>query len=275
MSRLFLAERRIGLSVSDSPDLAQLGLGPEHVEDALVEVTRYLVASGATVVYGGDLRRNGFTELLLEVIARHQVGSDPAIRFENFLAWPVHASMPFDTLAATDELFAPVGKLICLTPEGEEMSMVDRAGFDQARVDDEEWGPALTAMRTMLAIRCDARIVAGGATSIYKGSMPGVAEEALLSLRAERPTFVLGGLGGCAMDIAAEAGLGPALIGGRTHWPERERFAEVESLNPGLDRDEAILLASAKPGTETLILLLKGLHGVLPSRLRRQSTMEP
>ncbi len=56
MSRLFLAERRIGLSVSDSPDLAQLGLGPEHVEDALVQpagrtapIWAYLMRQGASL----------------------------------------------------------------------------------------------------------------------------------------------------------------------------------------------------------------------------------
>ena len=47
---------RIGVSVSDSSNLARLGLAAEHVEDDMVEITRYLLAVGATVVYGGDLR---------------------------------------------------------------------------------------------------------------------------------------------------------------------------------------------------------------------------
>ena len=65
MMEQFLRDRRIGVSVSNSSNLAELGLIAEHVEDDLVEVTRYLVAAGATVVYGGDLRQGGFTGLLL------------------------------------------------------------------------------------------------------------------------------------------------------------------------------------------------------------------
>ena len=41
-----------------------------------------------------------------------------------------------------------------------------------------------------------ARIVLGGRVAGYKGRMPGIAEEALLSLQAQQPVFLLGGFGG-------------------------------------------------------------------------------
>lgn len=261
MTERFLEGMRIGISVSDSVNLAQLGLGQEHVEDDLVEITRYLVASGATVVYGGDLRRNGFTDLLIEVVARHQARGDASIRFENFLAWPVHAAMDFGSLADTMSLFDPVGRLILLTEDGEEMDMGERRRFDRLEVPGEAWGPGLTAMREVLACRCDARIVAGGATTTFRGKIPGVAEEALLSVKAGKPTFVVGALGGCALDIGLRCGLASSPLGMSAEWPGQERFDDLAGdLNPGLSRQEAAALASPILGTEMLVLLLKGLH---------------
>ena len=264
MSRRFLAGTRIGVSVSNSVNLAQLGLAREHVEDDLVEITRYLIAAGATIVYGGDLRANGFTELLLEVVARHDARDNSSTRFESVLAWPVHMEMAFDNLAATAELFAPAGRLVLLDENGSEMSMLERSRLDDAAVPDAMWGPPLTAMRRALALRCDARIAAGGATAGYKGDMPGVAEEVLLSLEADKPTFVTGALGGCALDIGLLCGLATSPVGITASWPGQERFADkAEALNPGLDREEARALASPMLGIEMLVLLLKGLQSVI------------
>lgn len=260
----FLKDRRIGVSVSNSANLAALGLAAEHVEDDMVEVTRYLVAAGATVVYGGDLRQGGFTGLLLEVVARHQARDDASIRFENFLAWPVHAAMPFETLSEIARSFHPVGRLMLLGMDGTDLSFDERSRFDRIEVDDADWSPALTAMRETLATRCDARIVVGGQTESFKGSMPGIAEETLLSLTAGKPTFVTGALGGCALDIGLRCGLATSPIGFSTDWPGMDRFDDVSSdLNPGLARDEAAALASTILGTEMLVLLLKGLHASL------------
>lgn len=264
MTDRFLEGRRIGISISDSSNLAQLGLGKEHVEDDLIEVTRYLLAAGATVVYGGDLRRSGFTDLLLEVVARHRARDDISVRFENFLAWPVHVTVPFSELAETSKLFEPAGRLVLLDENGSEISLQKRSAYDRADVGEESWGPALTAMRKVLADRCDARVVAGGATMGFRGAMPGVAEEALLSIEAGKPTFVLGALGGCALDIGLRTGLASSPVGPSATWPGQDGFDDLaHSLNPGLDPAEAKTLASPILGTEMLVLLLKGLRGAL------------
>ena len=247
--------------MSNSSNLARLGLAAEHVEDDLVEITRYLLAAGAKVVYGGDLRTNGFTELLLEVVARHHAKEDDPVRFENVLAWPVHMAMAFEALAANAELFAPAGALILLDEDGAEMTMMDRSRLADAPVPPSQWRLPLTAMRRTLAGRCDARIAAGGATAGYRGDMPGVAEEVLLSLEAGKPTFVTGALGGCALDIGLLCGLANAPVGLTTDWPGREQFSGLaDTLNPGLDRAEAKALASPAFGVEMLVLLLKGLQ---------------
>ena len=267
MMEQFLKDRRIGVSVSQSGNLAELGLVPDHVEDDLVEVTRYLVAAGATVIYGGDLRVGGFTGLLLEVVARHQSRGDTAIRFENFLAWPLHATIPFKELAVISDQFKPVGKLVLLAENGSVLSLEERSEFDKLDVVSENvWAPALTAMRNALAEHCDARIVAGGRTHNFKGSMPGIAEETLLSLKAGKPTFVTGALGGCALDIGLRCGLATSPLTLKADWPGLDQFANVSELNPGLETKEASALASTILGTEMLVLLLKGLKASLQAR---------
>ena len=51
-----LSQKAIAVAISDSPDMAGLGLAPEHLRDAMAEIARHLLALGARLVYGGDLR---------------------------------------------------------------------------------------------------------------------------------------------------------------------------------------------------------------------------
>ncbi|PCI21555.1 MAG: hypothetical protein COB67_14015 [SAR324 cluster bacterium] len=54
----FLENRMIGLSISENPELAKEGyllFDHLHLQDALVEISRYLLISGANCVYGGDI----------------------------------------------------------------------------------------------------------------------------------------------------------------------------------------------------------------------------
>ncbi len=42
--RSFLAALTIGISISESPDLAQAGMGQVHLQDAMTEFARYFLA---------------------------------------------------------------------------------------------------------------------------------------------------------------------------------------------------------------------------------------
>ena len=89
-----LTGKRIGLSISYSPDLARLGYGEVHLEDAMVEFARYLFANGASLAYGGDHRKKGFTQTLFELARVHnQEGVAPQTRMANYLAWPIHLNL--------------------------------------------------------------------------------------------------------------------------------------------------------------------------------------
>ena len=82
----------IGISISetDPGELQALGLSSLHLQNAMLEIARQCLAQGATLVYGGDLRPNGFTENLLELVRDH----NDALKKEfkpvlNYLAWPL------------------------------------------------------------------------------------------------------------------------------------------------------------------------------------------
>lgn len=55
-TNLVLKSIKVGLSISDSPDLMSHGISNMHLDDAMVEFSRYLLVSGAKLMYGGRLK---------------------------------------------------------------------------------------------------------------------------------------------------------------------------------------------------------------------------
>ncbi len=254
----------VAISISKSPDMDVLGLGNEHLNDAMAEVARYLLAMNARLMYGGDLRHEGFTEVLFELVARYQRNTDSSntgVGITNFLAWPVHIEFPLEEVKQLSEDLTGVAELVYLTVDGQVMPPDQREQLPPRSVDADEWVNGLTAMRQVMTQRSNARIVLGGQINDFKGQMPGVAEEALSSLRAGQPLFLLGGFGGCANDIAADLGLMPPSIGRQTSWPGRSEFQSFTAgnLNNGLDANENALLATTVHVDQAMTLILRGL----------------
>jgi hypothetical protein len=71
-----LGKQAVAISTSESPDMPALGLSDEHLRDAMAEIARHLLALGARLIYGGDLRSGGFSRLLFELVARHHRDAD-------------------------------------------------------------------------------------------------------------------------------------------------------------------------------------------------------
>ena len=267
------AGRKIAISTSENPDMAALGLSDEHLRDAMVEIARHLLALGARISFGGDLRANGFSHLLFELVSRHRRDADAGDRclgVTNYLAWPVHLSMTLDDLdgALTDLL--DTADLVCLELDGSHQSMDVRRHLQPRQPTDAEWSAGLTAMRSVMLSESDARIVLGGRVDQYKGVMPGIAEEALLSLRAQQPLFVMGGFGGCARDIAETLGLVEPWAVVRGAWPGREAMKAFNftSLKNGLTQQENATLARTPHVDQAITLILRGLnnvHAVVPT----------
>ncbi|WP_043784410.1 hypothetical protein [Rubrivivax gelatinosus] len=256
----------IAVSASDSPDMVYLGLSEKHLQDAMTEVARHLLALGARLTYGGDLRAGGFSELLFELVQRHRrdVDEDSPVGITNFLAWPVHLRMPCaDVDRATVELKG-IAEIVCLDENGTRMSLLSRKQIREREPSAAEWNNGLTAMRRAVQAEIHARIVLGGRVENFKGSMPGIAEESLVSLESGAPLFVLGGFGGCARDVAETLGLADPWAPLNRAWPERSAFSKFgpDSLNNGLTVAENRILATTPHIDRAIILILKGLVGI-------------
>ena len=260
-----LSQKAVAISISESADMSSLGLAEEHLRDAMAEVARHLLAMGARLVYGGDLRVHGFTELLFELVVRHRRDADvgdarPAI--VSYLPWPVHSGRSSKEIQALAQELKGLAEFHCLGQQGQELTLdaLPAAGTPQSAT-SEEWSVGLTALRRVLTDASDARIVLGGNVSRFKGQMPGIAEEALCSLSAGQPLYVLGGFGGCARDIAEDLRLVAHRSAQAVPWAGREQFSGLDStaLRNGLDSGENETLARTVHVDEAVALILRGL----------------
>lgn len=262
--REILNRRTVAISTSESPDMPALGLSDAHLRDAMTEIARHLLALGARLVYGGDLRANGFSKLLFELVARHCRDTDEDDNrtcVVNYLAWPVHIRMTMTDLEQFSADLVGSSELICLALNGTRLTLDERQGLAQIQPTDSEWATGLTLMRHIMRSETHARIVLGGRVDQYKGVMPGIAEETLLSLQIRQPLFLLGGFGGCARDIAETLGLVPLWAASRPPWPGRREFEAFTApdLNNGLTTEENATLARTPHVDQAVTLILRGL----------------
>jgi hypothetical protein len=188
---------RIGLSISDSADLPVRGFGPAHLRDAASEFARFLLAAGATLAYGGDLRQGGFTEVLFELLTAYRAISGEAVEaIQSYLAWPIHLD-----LDATQR--ARLKNTACFHPIEPPANLgVDPATKVPPTTPENRvaWARSLTAMRERMNAEIHARLLLGGQARGL-GKYPGLAEEALLALRAGKPVYLIGAFGGCAEAV--------------------------------------------------------------------------
>ena len=257
----------VAISVSESPDMRVLGLSDGHLRDAMAEIALHLLASGTSLAYGGDLRTNGFTRLLLSVLERY--GDHPRhhgrIAVTDYLAWPVHVRMTLEELRAFEDGHTPSAQLIFLALDGTQLERQERQALRAHEPSAEEWVCGLTNMRIVMRDKTRSRIVLGGPVEGYRGRMPGIAEETLLSLQAGRPVFLLGGFGGCARDIAETLGIADPWTGSGREWNGRQIFRTYspENLCNGLSGDENCVLATTPHIQQAMTLVYRGLRRVL------------
>ena len=242
--------------------MAAFGVSKGHFRHALADTAMFLLSTGRNLAYGGDLRSRGFTELLFELVLRYSNESDNGMRVIDYLAWPVHIQMKYEELAKHAERVAGIADLALLSLDGQRMALEERQTMSDHRPNETEWDKGLTSMRCTMRSQSDARIVVGGRVKGYMGHMPGVAEEALLSLQARQPVFIVGGFGGCARDIAETLGLVETWAGSGLDWPKRcdfRRFQERD-LHNGLTLEENRELARTPFIDQVVVLVLRGLN---------------
>lgn len=251
----------VALSVSESPDMRCFGQSEGHLDTALRSSAHYPLERGYDLAYGGDPRPNGFTEFLKDTAFDYRRLGDPRPRFTDYLAWPVHIRLASRDLLDMEERFGEIGRLVLLSEDGRRLTMADRVDISSREPADDEWADGLSAMRGAMTAESSARVVLGGRVEGYRGRMPGVAEEALASLRAKRPLFLIGGFGGCVRGIAEALGLVETWPGSLS-WPGQELFSDfgVDDLHNDLSEDENRLLAESPYLDDMILLFMTGLY---------------
>ena len=280
----FLEGKNVAISISESPDSSTLGIGKAMFEDLSVELARHLLISGAHLVYGGDLRPGGFTELFKDLSYQYGIyEKDKSFNnyFTNYLAWPIYIGM---TPASQAEYKAC--RVNCQKAEIPDTIPVDLRDLMVPPTTVENlyyWAESLKSMRQEMESHIDARIILGGRVTGFKGYMPGLYEEAINAAKANHPLFLLGGFGGASVRLIQ-------LIQGETSseklfeeccshhlYQEFVSYLDKEKaemnfkvldvfsnnmsvLKNGLSKEENEQLFVTTNVTEIIALVLKGLH---------------
>jgi SLOG cluster2 len=189
----------VAISISESEDLARLGLAEAHLRLAVAEIVRAILVHGGRVIYGGHLAPAGYTAFLIGEVERF--GSDR--RFVSAMPWSEHLKLPFQEVWAARQRLASSGEVICLDAHGKPIEPEGWIGLDRAQaLPPEMIAGSLTAMRKTVTGMSDARVILGGKRHGFAGAMPGILEETMLTVDAGKPIFLAGGFGGLAFDLA-------------------------------------------------------------------------
>lgn len=201
-SSINLHQQKVGISISETEDLIQRGIGSAMFKDLAVELTRHLLKANGLVVYGGDLRANGYTELFKELSNQYgqqeKAGTDIKYVY-NYLSWPIYNTLTKEQKA---EYLNSRIELINAEP-GPSVREEEKKQYLNPLEEENnfKWADSLRTMRNQMSVNTSARIIVGGKINSFRGFMPGIIEEFCVSVTHKHPIYLIGGLGGATMLI--------------------------------------------------------------------------
>lgn len=195
-----LAGKKVGVSVSENEELEELGYSTIHLKDLMIELVRNLLINGAVIVYGGNLNKEGYTYLFSDLAFQYRDKNESkTIYFENYFAYPIYKLLTTEDEAHFKKHRTSIIK-VPFKGEGVEEEKYFPPNTYEAKL---QWAQSLTNMRKIMIANTDARILVGGKVGNYLGSMPGVIEEAKISLEQGKPLYLIGALGGATKQVIA------------------------------------------------------------------------
>jgi hypothetical protein len=286
--QLAVCKIKIGISISENEDLEKLGFAKIHLKDLMVEIARNLLINDFSIIYGGDLRKEGFTEIFSDLAYQYRtIKEAKSMCFENYFSFPIYLQL---TRAHTLEFKKHGANIIKVSPPedlGIDLNHYMRPDTLQAKY---IWARSLSKMRGEMISASKGRILVGGRLNHYLGMFPGVIEEARITLEQDKPLYLVGGYGGCASQVAN------ALIGNhftfiedmfhqgedyqtfRAYYNEQqpERLIDLQALshyfegyglerlaaNNGLSKEENLRLFTTPHLSEIIYLIFKGLNKI-------------
>ena len=156
---------------------------------------------------------------MFDLVRSHEKESgEPGVeRIVNYVGWPTPLTKEQRAKFASQATFKRIARpdgIEALEPETFVAEPIFFPASNPAR--RYAWARGMSAMREQQTADIDARIVLGGKVgptttatpdggkkvNWYMGRIPGVIEEAILTLQAKRPTYLCGGFGGAAALVA-------------------------------------------------------------------------
>lgn len=197
---------KVGISISDYHKESMLfsGIDRQIQELLMSEIAGFFLGHKATLIYGGDLRNNGFTRYLQnEAKIIQDRFKTNEIFCRNYFAWPIYLTKN-KSIASWRASCVGVLDIQDVKPP---MDLQEQAKYyhDFFKPDIPErsylWARSLTYMREKMISECDIRITACGKWTGYAGVMPGILEEVLIAIKKKKPLYLLGGFGGITKKI--------------------------------------------------------------------------
>ncbi|MBT9473844.1 MAG: hypothetical protein V4514_01725 [Pseudomonadota bacterium] len=220
---------KIAISASDAPDRARLGLPEHEVDRVVLTLCTTIVREGAEVLYAGNLAPDQYTFKIFRHLAGAYASRSATPPFQHIVPEPIARRSGFDALhAALRENVAVAQTRICIgghlvrVRASNAALLIGEANPGRRTVEDEAgWEAwlashpvidpytAYTVARAAVTAEADARIAIGGKLGVtdnaadrYEGAIPGIFEEAIMTLEADKPLIALGAYGGAARDLA-------------------------------------------------------------------------
>lgn len=283
-----LNDAQIAISVSDSDNLSSLGIGREMLCDLTVELSRHILKAGGKMIYGGDLRTDGYTKLfrdLSDQYGKYEKEKQDVVYFTDYLSWPLYNQMSMVDKA--DYLSCRVRLVEC------QPSAAVPADLSKEFVPPVDnalrymWATSLTVMRQHAESQAKARLLVGGKTKGFLGCMAGIAEELIIAKKANHPIYLIGGFGGAAKlltdIIEKKKGLNAEVLlniawedikyrelyefyeakGQHIDYSMLDAITVEDFRNNGLTDDENLRLFHSVNIIEIVSLVLKGLSKTL------------
>jgi hypothetical protein len=244
----------ITVSISESDDARRYGLSKDHFDTLTDEIHLYLLLAGLKIAYGGGLKGDSsigsnFTLRLFELVRAYSKLAEGVNSRHlkeailNIAPWPLYLDYGENEWAlfsgeVADYKAAPRPNLPWSDDEIFSLEGRDRTLPSDTPQRRYAWSRGLSAMRELITEHSQARLVIGGKLKGFAGLVPGVVEEAWISLQEKHPLFLIGGFGGAARAVSD-------LLSGT----ERPEFTEDWARQNIPDYDEAKALY-AKYGIE-------------------------
>jgi hypothetical protein len=194
----YLQGKQIAISISESEEINQLGYSDRHQTDAMTEFARHFLVQGARLVYGGDLRDKGYTELFADLAEQYLADKKQKYAFKNYFFYPLNLN-----ITKEHELDFKSKNVQVIKVEPEKSLGITDKEFIKPDIPAKKyiWAKCITKMREDMNAAVDARIVLGGRNTGFLGKYPGIVEEAQIAIASQKPTFLIGAFGGATLSM--------------------------------------------------------------------------